>query len=64
MAAIEILKNPKHVNNIRIQMLREDFDAVVRNYNAAKMHFSQKKMESVISVEKPTPSDTFSQKQK
>ena len=63
-SAIEILKNPKHVNNIRIQMLREDFDAVVRNYNTAKMHFSQKKMESVISVEKTTPSDTFSQKQK
>lgn len=43
-SAIEILKNPKHVNNVRVQMLQEDFKHVVQTYNAAKMHFTQKEL--------------------
>ncbi len=62
--AIEILKNPKHVNSVRIHMLREDFESIVRTYNAAKMHLAQQKLDAVNQSTVATPQTVNSQKQK
>ncbi len=63
-SAIEILKNPKHANKVRVQMLHEDFQDVVRAYNTAKMHFAQKGLAAINKADDIRPKITDSQKHK